>query len=85
MKKSTPKTIRLVIDCAKLATPAALHAHIAKTLHFLDYYGANLDALNDCLGDVLLEHKVTLVWKDSEKSKKDKGVQEIKNILTKTI
>jgi RNAse (barnase) inhibitor barstar len=79
------KKIRLVIDCAKLATTAAIHAHIAKTLHFPGYYGANLDALNDCLGDAMLEHKVTFVWKDTEMSKKDKGVQEIKKRLIETI
>ncbi|MFI8943197.1 barstar family protein [Streptomyces syringium] len=29
-----------------------MHRAIAAALHFPDYYGHNLDALNDCLGDV---------------------------------
>jgi hypothetical protein len=29
-----------------------MHRDIARTLDFPDYYGRNLDALNDCLGDV---------------------------------
>ncbi|WP_441249207.1 barstar family protein [Kitasatospora sp. McL0602] len=35
------------------ATPGDLHRDIAAALHFPAYYGRNLDALNDCLRDVL--------------------------------
>lgn len=31
---------------------ADLHRDVAEGLHFPDYYGRNLDALNDCLRDV---------------------------------
>ncbi|MBT2443516.1 barstar family protein [Streptomyces sp. ISL-36] len=34
------------------STEEDLHRAIADALHFPDYYGHNLDALNDCLGDV---------------------------------
>ncbi|MBW1597688.1 barstar family protein [Streptomyces sp. JJ38] len=33
-------------------TEQDMHRAIAAALHFPDYYGHNLDALNDCLGDV---------------------------------
>ncbi|OEJ36117.1 barnase inhibitor [Streptomyces subrutilus] len=34
------------------STEQDMHRAIAAALHFPDYYGHNLDALNDCLGDV---------------------------------
>ncbi|GIG88609.1 barstar family protein [Plantactinospora endophytica] len=33
-------------------TPKDMHRELARLLHFPDYYGENLDAFNDCLGDV---------------------------------
>ncbi|WTB19983.1 barstar family protein (plasmid) [Streptomyces sp. NBC_00829] len=33
-------------------TELDMHRAFATALHFPDYYGHNLDALNDCLGDV---------------------------------
>jgi hypothetical protein len=39
-------------DAAAWTTDADLHRDLAALLDFPDYYGANLDALNDCLGDV---------------------------------
>ena len=33
--------------------PADLHRDLARALDFPDYYGRNLDALNDCLSDVV--------------------------------
>ncbi len=37
---------------ARLDTAAAFHTAIADALGFPDYYGRNLDALEDCLGDL---------------------------------
>ncbi len=42
----------LVIKEHDFTTPAQLHAYMKEQLHFPDYYGANLDALNDCLTDI---------------------------------
>ena len=39
-------------DAATWTTDADLHRELAALLDFPDYYGANLDALNDCLSDV---------------------------------
>ena len=40
------------IDAAGWRTAADLHAGLADALSFPDYYGRNLDALSDVLGDV---------------------------------
>ncbi|MHA6761237.1 barstar family protein [Streptacidiphilus sp. PAMC 29251] len=42
----------VVLDASGWAGDADLHRDIAAALDFPDYYGANLDALNDCLRDV---------------------------------
>lgn len=44
------KTIEL--DVTNIATVKALHVYIAYRLSLPDYYGKNLDALYDVLGDV---------------------------------
>jgi len=41
------------LDASGWATPAQFHHDVAAALDFPDYYGRNLDALNDCLGDVV--------------------------------
>jgi RNAse (barnase) inhibitor barstar len=42
-----------VLDAATWTTEADMHAAFAATLGFPDYFGRNLDALNDCLRDVV--------------------------------
>jgi hypothetical protein len=39
-------------DASQWRSEADLHDGLARALEFPDYYGANLDALNDCLRDV---------------------------------
>ncbi len=41
------------VDASAWTTAAAMHRDIATALDFPDYYGRNLDALNDCLHDVV--------------------------------
>jgi hypothetical protein len=40
-------------DAAAWSTEHDLHRDVATTLSFPDYYGRNLDALNDCMRDVV--------------------------------
>ena len=40
---------------------AAIHAQLAETFRFPDYYGRNLDALYDCLTDVQEDARIRLV------------------------
>lgn len=42
----------IIIDEEQFESAADVHAYLAKHLDFPDYYGNNLDALNDCLGDL---------------------------------
>jgi hypothetical protein len=40
------------LDASKWRAESDMHADLASALDFPAYYGRNLDALNDCLGDV---------------------------------
>ncbi|HSF22520.1 MAG TPA: barstar family protein [Burkholderiales bacterium] len=40
------------LDCSRWTSAAAALDDLGTTLGFPDYYGENLDAFNDCLGDV---------------------------------
>lgn len=42
-----------VMDASAWSTESDLHREIALALSFPDYYGRNLDALNDCMRDVV--------------------------------
>ncbi|MBQ6321503.1 MAG: barstar family protein [Lachnospiraceae bacterium] len=42
-----------IIDAAKMKDRKAAHEYLKKQLHFPEYYGANLDALHDCLGELV--------------------------------
>lgn len=44
------KTVHL--DLRDVTSPEVLHSVLARRLELPDYYGRNLDALSDCLGDV---------------------------------
>ena len=41
----------IVLDGRNMTDRAALHAELKQKLALPDYYGGNLDALNDCLGE----------------------------------
>jgi hypothetical protein len=43
----------VALDAAGWKTDADLHRDVAAALRFPDYYGNNLDALNDCMRDVV--------------------------------
>lgn len=45
----------VVLDASTWSTEADLHRDMAAALHFPDYYGRNLDALNDCFRDVVAQ------------------------------
>lgn len=43
------------LDALGWSDDAELHRDLAAALHFPDYYGHNLDALNDCMRDVVAQ------------------------------
>ena len=50
----------VILDGTTAPTKEALHAHLARELHFPDWYGGNLDALFDCLTAVSEEVTISL-------------------------
>jgi RNAse (barnase) inhibitor barstar len=42
----------MTLDASAWTLPSDMHREVAAALDFPDYYGRNLDALNDCMGDV---------------------------------
>ncbi|MEN9912138.1 MAG: hypothetical protein RI956_582 [Pseudomonadota bacterium] len=46
-----------IISCTGAGSKAALLTKLADTLNFPDHFGMNLDALYDCLTDLLLQQK----------------------------
>ena len=54
------------LDLAGAADASGLHTALATALDFPDYYGRNLDALNDCLGDLADRGRgvPVLFWQD---------------------
>lgn len=79
------KHLTCTIDCARTPSAALVHAHIAHVLHFPLHYGANKDALRDCLTDVLVEYSVSIVWKDTTLSKKDAALVSLKKELAEIV
>jgi len=51
----------LVFDGAELITPRQVQEDLARQLAFPEWYGMNLDALHDCLGDVRQETVIVLL------------------------
>ena len=50
--------IEVTLHGAEIQSREALHDALARELHLPEWYGRNLDALYDCLGD--LQEEVTL-------------------------
>lgn len=55
-----------------MGTPAEAHAELARGLEFPDFYGANLDALWDCLTG-MIELPVAIEWRAFAVSREQMG------------
>ena len=56
------KALRVVeVREATYAGPEQLHDALARELNFPSYYGCNLSALNDCLGDISTPTRIVVV------------------------
>lgn len=61
------KTIQ--VDLSKVTTEKKLHDTLQKGLSLPDYYGKNLDALHDCLTDIMEPTDITFVgYKPAKKA-----------------
>ncbi len=47
-----PKKRKVILNGKRMDTRAHAHAHIRRRLKLPDWYGGNLDALCDCLGEI---------------------------------
>ena len=56
--------MNVTIHCGGCADKNELHARIADTLCFPDWYGHNLDALMDCLTDLEDTHVTLTGWQE---------------------
>ena len=52
---------KITIDCAAFHSAAEFHAYIRDLMSFPAYYGANLDALHDCLTELSEDTEVDMV------------------------
>lgn len=53
--------IIFILDGLKMTDRQSAHRYIARIMHFPDYYGHNLDALYDCLGEYGSECSVIIL------------------------
>lgn len=51
---------RLTLNAKRMTTREQAHAHIKERLRLPDWYGNNLDALNDCLGEIGEPTRITV-------------------------
>lgn len=72
----------VVFDSSHIKRLDQLHSELSRSLDFPDYYGANLDALYDCLsGDVALPLKI--IWKNYNitRSKLGKDAEKVLKVM----
>lgn len=51
---------RFALNARRMVTREEAHAHIKERLRLPDWYGNNLDALNDCLGEINEPTRITV-------------------------
>lgn len=55
---------KIVIDERDYRYPSDLMDALKRELGFPDYFGGNLPALNDCLGDICEDTRITIIRRD---------------------
>lgn len=55
---------RVTLSANKMLTKEAMHTYLARKLKFPSYYGKNLDALHDCLGEISHPLHITVTFTD---------------------
>ena len=50
-----------VLDFRKVKSIEEVHDIMMKTFEFPSYYGKNLDALNDCVSEMIIEEKLYII------------------------
>ncbi len=57
-----------ILDASRFTSKSAAHEYIKDVLSFPDYYGKNLDALDDCLSEMSLDVGVIMTNFDAASS-----------------
>ena len=55
----------IILDGARFADVASAHGYIKEKLDFPEHYGANLDALDDCLSELPRITSVVIINRDA--------------------
>lgn len=64
--------IEFLLDGRQVTSRDTLHNFFAEGLDFPDYYGKNLDALFDCLGEINTETRICILhWRTLEENLED--------------
>ena len=58
----------IILDGTNLTSKAEAHRYMKEMLGFPDYYGANLDALDDCLSELSGDTAVVIINAEAAKS-----------------
>ncbi len=79
------KTYYYTVDFSKVKYYGEIHEVLERALDFPKYYGGNLDALNDCLTDMLSEKSfIEIKGFDDLDERFDGSFSEILNIFKRT-
>lgn len=61
---------KVVLRESEMESAAQAHAFLAEHLDFPEYYGANLDALEECLGDIYTPTRIVVRREHEEEARK---------------
>lgn len=70
------------IDVALLHSEDSTYKHLASVFHFPSYFGKNLDALHDCLDDLIRkEGAITVTWTHNTSDNQSEMYQSIRSLM----
>jgi ribonuclease inhibitor len=73
---------KLVFDSSHVESIDQLHSELARIFDFPDYYGANLDALYDCLsGDIALPLRIIWINYNITRLKLGKDAEKVLKVM----
>lgn len=73
--------IELVLDGAEIKTREDVHRCFVEALHFPEWYGANLDALYDCLTDSQEDVRILLLHREILEERLGSYAEKLQRVL----